>query len=106
MEKSKGKTMRSVIDWFDSIENEADLPEQPADGQAHAVQMDSLVRQASEQLTTLVKSMTGTVTALQSTAVPTQQNHLLVLETQITYLQQLAQDLKAITELTSTNESE
>ena len=100
-ENAREKAVREMADWLSSIQNMANIPEdesntQRPDEQDRCAQLECLIEQVSESLTTLVKSMTVSVAALQNTAAPSQQNHLFVLETQITYLQRLAQDLTGL----------
>ncbi len=85
-------------------ESTAGLAGQMASVLARNAQLETLVQQTSERLGTLVKSMTGSVAALQSMATPSQHNHLFVLETQITYLQRLADDLAAAAEQPAAND--
>lgn len=87
-------------------ESATTLPAKLADIQAHNAHLELLVRQTSEHLAMLVKSMTENIAALQSTAAPNQQNHLFVLETQITYLERLAHDLTATAEQQTANDIE
>lgn len=83
MEKAGDKTTQGD-------ESTAEGHGQMADMQTHITQLETLVQQTSGHLMTLVKSMTESVAALQDTPAPGQQNHLFVLETQISYLQRLA----------------
>jgi hypothetical protein len=114
-EKSREDTIRDMVDWLGSMQSLANIPDdesdpnqpdQLVDRQARCAQLECLVQQVSEHLATLLRSMTESVAALQRTAAPCQQNHLFVLETQITYLQRLAHDLMVVAELETTNESE
>ena len=114
-EKSREEAIRDMVDWLSSIHSMAnipddefntDLPDQLANRQAQCSKLEGLVQMVSENLTTLVPSMTQSVAALQSTASPYQQNQLLILERQIAYLQRLAHDVIVVAELETTNESE
>jgi hypothetical protein len=113
-EKSREDAIRDMVDWLGTMRSMANIPddtpcpdqsEQPEDGQAHGIQSKCL-SQLAEQLMALVRSMSKSVAALQSSATPGQQNHLFILETQVAYLQRLAHDLIVVVELETTNESE